>query len=249
VTPEIPPPPWRKPARTPRTPARQPLSQDAIVDAAIRVLDAEGLDAVSMRRVAEELKTGPASLYAHVENKEELLDLVRERVLAEVRLPTPDPARWQEQIKELAYEIQRAHAGHRDIARLSLGSIPTGYYQLRIGEALMAIMVAGGVPPSVAALATDRLSLYITADAYEGALVVANYGLGTPDAAERFRERLAQIHAYYKALPPDAFPMLSRYVDELIEADSDTRFEFGLDMLIRSLDTYVQTPSSGEDRG
>jgi AcrR family transcriptional regulator len=240
VTPEIPPPPWRTPRKTRREPAREPLSQDAIVDAALRVLDADGLDAVSMRRVAEELKTGAASLYAHVANKDELLELVRERVLAEIHLPTPDPARWQDQIRELAFEIQRAHAGHKDIARLSLGTIPTGYHALRVGEAMLGIMLAGGVPPKVAALAADRLSLYITADAYEGALIVAANDLESPHARERFNERLEQIHAYYKALPPDVFPSLTAHVDELIEADSDERFRFGLDMLIRSLETYVE---------
>ncbi len=63
--------------------------------------------------------------------------------------------------------------------------------------------------------------------------------LESPHARERFNERLEQIHAYYKALPPDVFPSLTAHVDELIEADSDERFRFGLDMLIRSLETYV----------
>jgi AcrR family transcriptional regulator len=241
VTQEIPPPPWRTPRKSRPAPARQPLSQELVVDTALKVLDAEGLDAVSMRRVADELKTGPASLYAHVANKEELLDLVRERVLAEVRLPTPDPARWQDQIRELAFEIQRAHAGHRDIARLSLGTIPTGYHALRVGEVMLEILIAGGVPPRVAALAVDRLSLYITADAYEGALIMSSNDLYAPGARERFNERLAQIHDYYKSLPPDRFPALTTHADVLIEADSDERFRFGLDMLIRSLETYVET--------
>jgi AcrR family transcriptional regulator len=202
------------------------------------VLDAEGLDAVSMRRVADELHTGAASLYAHVANKEELLDLVRERVLSEVRVPEPDPARWQEQLRELAVEIQRAHANHRDIARLSLGNIPVGYHAMRIGEAMLAIMLAGGVPPYVAARAADSLSLYIAADAYEGALIVSRYG-DTEEAARSFEGRLAEIQAYYQSLPPDRFPVLSRYAAELIQADSDERFAFGLDMIIRSLETYV----------
>ena len=67
---DMPTPPGRKPRR-PAQP-RQPLTRDAIVGTAIRVLDAEGLEAVTMRRVAQELGTGPASLYAHVSGKQEL---------------------------------------------------------------------------------------------------------------------------------------------------------------------------------
>lgn len=239
VTDVLPPPPWKKPRRAP-SPAREPLSADKIVDAAFKVLDAEGLDAVSMRRVADELDTGAASLYAHVANKEELLELIRERVLSEIRIPEPDPARWQEQLRELAFEIQRAHANHRDIARLSLGNIPVGYHALRMGEGMLAIMLAGGVPPSVAALATDRLALYIAADSFEGALIVARHGLDAADASERFQARLKEIHDYYRTLPRDRFPTLTAHVEELMQADSDERFAFGLDMLIRSLETYVR---------
>jgi AcrR family transcriptional regulator len=235
----LPTPPWKKPRRTP-APGREPLTADKIVDAAFRVLDAEGLDAVSMRRVAEELHTGAASLYAHVANKEELLELVRERVLSEIRVPKPDAAHWQDQLREMAHEIQRAHANHRDVARLSLGNIPVGYHALRIGEGMLAIMLAGGVPPYVAARAADSLSLYIAADAYEGALIVSRYGnLDTEEAAARFRDRLEEIKAYYRSLPRDRFPSLVAYVEELVQADSDERFAFGLDMLIRSLETYV----------
>src|SRR5215475_10267794 len=101
----LPVPAWKATRRPPAT--RPQLSRDLIVETAIRLLDADGLDGVSMRRVADELGTGPASLYAHVANKEELLDLVLDRVLAEVELPEPDPARWQEQLREIGRQTYR----------------------------------------------------------------------------------------------------------------------------------------------
>src|SRR4051794_32123962 len=95
----LPIPPWsarrRRPARD-----RTPLSRDAIVDAAMAILDAEGLDALTMRRVATALGTGPASLYAHVAGKDELLELMIDRVAAELEVPDPDPDHWQEQVKD-----------------------------------------------------------------------------------------------------------------------------------------------------
>ena len=82
---EQPRPPWQRSNQ--RKPARAPLTQDLIVDTALAVLAEEGIEAVTMRRVAQGLDTGPASLYAHVSNKEELHELMADRVLGEVPLP------------------------------------------------------------------------------------------------------------------------------------------------------------------
>src|ERR1700712_1502826 len=117
--PEVPAPPWRTPRKA--APARVPISQDLIVDTAIRVLDGESLEAVSMRRVAQELDTGPASLYAHVANKKELLDLMYDRVVGEIELPTtPDPARWREQARDLLLAMHRTLSAHSDVAAVAL---------------------------------------------------------------------------------------------------------------------------------
>ena len=88
-------PPWRRP----QPPPRAPITREAIVEAALVVLDRVGMDGLSMRRVAEELGTGAASLYWHVRNKEELFQLIFDRVTREIVLPEPDPARWKEQLK------------------------------------------------------------------------------------------------------------------------------------------------------
>src|SRR5262245_40912566 len=96
----VPPPPWRR-APNPRRPPEKPvLSRDLVVKTALGILAAEGFEAVSMRRVAQQLETGPASLYAHVANKEELDELMLDAVLGDVPALEPDPARWTEQVKE-----------------------------------------------------------------------------------------------------------------------------------------------------
>src|ERR1051326_7319273 len=137
MSPEIPVPTWK---RTRQAGNQRPqLSRDVIVDTALRLLDADGLEGVSMRRVAEELGTGPASLYAHVANKEELLDLLHERVVSEVEVPPPDPARWQEQLREVGLRVHEIYSPHRDIAAVSLATVPTGENTLRIAEGMFAI--------------------------------------------------------------------------------------------------------------
>ena len=99
----LPIPPWSA-ARERRVaePAKAPLTRDAIVEAALALLDADGLEGVSMRRVAQRLGTGPASLYQHVGGKDELLELVLDRVSAEVEIPAPGVGAdgWQEPLKE-----------------------------------------------------------------------------------------------------------------------------------------------------
>src|SRR5512132_1396499 len=86
----LPPPPWQRvPERSSRR-RRDPLTREAIVVTALRVLDRDGLDGFSMRRVAEELDTGAASLYWHVGSKDGLLDLILEEVIAEQLDAIPD---------------------------------------------------------------------------------------------------------------------------------------------------------------
>ncbi|MFI0453754.1 TetR/AcrR family transcriptional regulator [Actinomadura sp. 6N118] len=237
---ELPAPPWRKRRRSTPAKAKQPLSQDLIVDTALRILDAEGLDAVSMRRVAQELDTGPASLYAHVSNKEELLEILLDRVSGEMRLPEPDPERWREQIKEVAYEIHRVLSAHADIARVPLGMIPTGPNALRINERVMTIMLAGGVPPQIAAWAVDRFYLYINSDAYEGSIHVTKQRASGLEPAEYIARFLGQVREYFTSLPADRFPVTVRHAPELMSGDGEDRFEFGLELIIRGLESYVE---------
>jgi AcrR family transcriptional regulator len=227
---EVPVPPWRTPPKP--APARVPITQDAIVTAALRVLDAEGLDAVSMRRVGQELDTGPASLYAHVANKKELLDLMFDRVLAEIEPPgPPDPARWREQARELLLTMHATLAAHRDIARVALANIPSGTNALRITEALLQIMRAGRVPEQAAAWFVDRAALYVSADAYEGSLWPAEM----PNPAEF----IGPFREYLRSLPPAQFPATIAMVDALTAGEPGERFRFGVDLMLGGLAALV----------
>src|SRR5438477_2002143 len=108
-------------------PAKPALSREAIVDAALEIVGKEGIDATSMRRVAQALDTGPASLYVYVANRDELLDLMLDRAVAQVPLPEPDPARWREQLKELLHaQARMLTEDYPGLTRLALATIPTG---------------------------------------------------------------------------------------------------------------------------
>ena len=117
-------PPWQQYEKPERT--RHPLSREAIVDAALKIIDEQGYSALSMRAVAQALGTGPASLYAHVANKEQLVDLVMDRVYGEFEVPEPGAAPWQEQLKAFARSGVRVMLSHRGLAAATLGGPPMG---------------------------------------------------------------------------------------------------------------------------
>src|SRR3954452_25169642 len=86
-------------------PAKPPLSRDAIVASALEIARTEGVEALSMRRVAQALDTGPASLYVYVADRRELQELVFDAAIGTIEIDPIDPSRWREQLKELALGI------------------------------------------------------------------------------------------------------------------------------------------------
>ncbi len=113
-------PPWWR-SRKGQHRARPPLTRDAIVDAALTILDADGVDALTIRRLGHELGTGAASLYWHIAGKQELGELVYDRIMGEIDLPDPDPSKWEDQLKDLARQAYRVMLSHNDAVRLSIG--------------------------------------------------------------------------------------------------------------------------------
>jgi AcrR family transcriptional regulator len=235
----LPPPPWRRTTPSRARTVRTPLTQDQIVQAGLRIVTAEGIEAVSMRRLAAEFGTGPSSLYAHVANKDELLQLMFDEICRDLPIPEPDPERWQEQIKQMARDGYRAMMAHGDIARAALALIPTGPNAMRLSDGMLGVMLAGGLSPHVAGWALDRLFLYMVADAYESSLYRARIGDADEKVAAYFAEFTDQLATYYEELPADRFPHLKAHARALVGGDGDQRFDFGLDMLIDGLSRHV----------
>src|SRR5437764_7206921 len=119
-------------------PARPPLSREAVLEAGLHVLRARGIEGVTMRAVAAELETGPASLYVYVANREDLLDQMFDLVAGSVDLgPEPEPDRWQEQLEALLTRVVEAMDAHPGIARVPLANVPTGPGATRVAERVL----------------------------------------------------------------------------------------------------------------
>ncbi len=205
------------------------LSVPVIVAAAIEVLDEAGFAGLSMRRVAGRLGTGAASLYAHVSGREELLELVFDALVGQVKLETPDPARWREQVHRLLRDLRDVLASHTDAALAGLGRVPTSPQTLAAAEVLTGVLRAGGLSDRVIALGFDQLILYVSAFAYEAGL----YRKADPAEIERY---FAGVHAFYAGLPAGRYPVLTAIAPLMTGPDADDRFEFGLNVLIAGLE-------------
>jgi AcrR family transcriptional regulator len=221
----IPAPPWGPAAK----PARRTITREAIVETALGVLDRDGLDALSMRRVAAEMGTGAAALYRHVANKDELLDLLLDRVIGEIEPPPPpDPERWTEQLKEVGRSVRAGMLRHRDVVRVSMGRFPAGPNGLRFAEGLLAILRAGGLPDRTAATASHLSTVIVNAFALEDLAP-----LGGPEATPE--DVGAMLEGYVASLPADRFPNLVAVASELAADDLDTRFELLMEIFVEGL--------------
>lgn len=216
---------------------KERLTRDRIVDVALEQMRERGYGAVSMRSIARELGTGPASLYAHVANKDALDQLVIDRIASRIVLSAPDPGRWQEQVREHLRGALAAYRAHPGAAQAGLATIPTGEGGMRIADGLLGVVLAGGIHPQAAAWFLDLVALYVSAIAAEES-IWAERGKSRVAGGDPFTEEdvIAGVHQLFRAAAPTAYPFLSAHADAMVAGDADTRFEFGLDVLLAGLE-------------
>jgi len=158
----------REPVSRRDRPAKPALTRDWIIETAVRVMRAEGLARVTMRRLATELDTGPASLYVYVANTAELHAAILEEMLGEVDLaPATTSDDWREQVDAVLGSYSRVLDENPGLARSALVARPSGPNYLNLLEALLTLLGKGGVPDAQAAWGVDILLLMATASVVE----------------------------------------------------------------------------------
>jgi AcrR family transcriptional regulator len=217
---------------------RAPISRDAIIDAAIRILDAEGVAALTVRRLAHDLDTGPATLYWHIAGKDELGELVYDRIMAAVELPEPDPSQWAAQLKAMATQSYRLLLQHNDAVKLSIGRVPTGPSMMRIMEWLLALLRGTGMPDEVACYFGDLLGRYIDAS------VLDDHGTAPGGKGPEHDEMMSMVVDYFGSLPESRYPNLVSMVRSgaMFSMDNERRFEMGMDIILRGVSSYLDEP-------
>ena len=158
----------RTPISRRERPAKPALTRDGIVAAAVTLMRAQGLEKVTMRRLAQELDTGPASLYVYVASTAELHAAVLDELLGEVdRDPAGGQGDWRERLAGVLTSYTEMLFEHPALARSALTARPSGEHYLRLLERLLALLDEGGVPPVQAAWGVDVLLQSATATAAE----------------------------------------------------------------------------------
>jgi TetR/AcrR family transcriptional regulator, tetracycline repressor protein len=224
-------PPWRSRPRRRGLPKPQ-LSREAVVAAALQVLDAEGGEALTMRRVADQIGVSASSLYGYVANKEELVQLVLDRIFHEVEVP-PTGGNWQDTLKELGRAMLAMYRRHRGVAALTLGRVAMTPSMLPVSERVLSELRSAGMPDRVTAFAGDLAGLYVGAFAYE---------LDVTPLAGHGMDFLAQFTSWMKSLPADRFPNTVALAGVAVAETAEQRFEWGMDVLIRGLESYLKEP-------
>ena len=199
--------------------ARRPLSQPSVVDAALRLVDRQGLDALSMRRLGAALRVEAMSLYKHVPNKAALLDLLAERVLGDVA--PPPAASWDERLRHLARELRRVALAHPHVFPLVATRMPSSPRALAPLEALLGALREAGLTDPAALRHFWALLAYQT-----GALLsemAARTDAGSPG------------HSVPAALDLARFPNLVRLGGVIGACDFGTEYENGLEIAIGAI--------------
>ncbi|WP_329560896.1 TetR/AcrR family transcriptional regulator [Kitasatospora sp. NBC_01266] len=225
------------PPPTPRSrrerPAKPALSRDGIVAVAVEVMRAEGLERVTMRRLAQELDTGAASLYVYVRNTAELHAAILDELLGEVDLgPVRATGDWRARLATVLTSYTAVLFEHPGLARSALVARPSGAHYLDLLEALLALLAEGGVPAERAAWAVDVLLQLATASAAEHAT------RGEADHARTSAEMDA-LGTALSGADPARHPQLAALGTELLSGTGQDRLAWSLQVLISGI---LQTP-------
>ncbi|MGW7616831.1 TetR/AcrR family transcriptional regulator C-terminal domain-containing protein [Streptomyces antimycoticus] len=210
---------------------KAPITVEQVIDTALDVVATEGYEALTMRRLAGALDTGPASLYAHVVNKADLDELLIGRLCAELVLPEPDPAAWRDQVRGVCAQMRDQYLKYPGISRAALAMAPTDLEIVRVSEGMLAILLAGGVAPQAAAWAIDALFLYVAGYCLEMSIARRR---STRDDAAWVLDR-DELLRRFTALPAETFPHTTRHAAELTAGEGHDRFDFTLALMVDGL--------------
>jgi AcrR family transcriptional regulator len=211
-----------------RDASRQPLSRERVVRAAMALADAGGIDALTMRRLGDELGVEAMSLYKHVANKDDLIDGMTDAVFAEIELPS-GATDWRTAMRERAVSVRAALSRHPWATPLMQSRTSPGPATMRHHDTVIGTLRTAGFSVALTAHAFSALDSYIYGFALQQRSLPFETGEQTAELAEAI---LAQF-------PAEAYPHLAELtVQHVLQPGYDygDEFEFGLDLVLDGLE-------------
>jgi AcrR family transcriptional regulator len=229
-------------------PAKPALTRQGIIDTALAILRDEGLDKVTMRRVATALDSGHASLYVYVRNTEDLHAQILDVLLGEVSPPESGAGTWRDRVKALLSSYRDVLFRHPEIARMAMSTQPSGPNYMALVEAILALLHEGGVPDRAAAWGVDLLLLYPTAVAVEHS---------PPKATKQKANALSSLATEIGDMDPARYPHLVRLGAHIVSGDGPARADWAFDVLLDGIlaagspppHEAAASPTSGDAAG
>ena len=194
--------------------------------AGLALLDREGFDALTMRRLAEDLGVGTMTLYGYFRNKRELLDALMDVAVSERVLP-PAEGHWRERLGGLIRQARRNLVAHPGLVQIRVRQPVLRPEALRFAEAGLSILLDAGFDKREAARAFRLLFTY-------------SFGYAAFSPSDSVEEDRAAARAALGALPPESYPALASAVDEASEAmGGEEAFEDGLECILDGLEARL----------
>jgi AcrR family transcriptional regulator len=222
------------------------LSRAEIVDAAIAVADAEGPEAVSMRRIAQVLRAGTMSLYWHVAGKEHLLDLMLDALVGEVEVPAPS-GNWRADLRGYALSQRRSLLRHRWVTDYIGGRPALGPHTIRAAERSMALLDKLHLDAATTMNIVQAVNTYVLGGVlreFQELQVQHEQAQGQLAGGGSAQLRAAAAEWAARLRSAGGFGHFLQIFDQGLDPDSadtrDQRFEFGLDCLLGGIEAAVR---------
>ncbi len=217
-------------------PAKPALTREGIIAAALTILRDEGLETVTMRRLAAALDTGAASLYVYVHDTEDLHAQLLDALLGSVADAVPVDSPWRERIAAVLTSYVHILFEYPGIARLTLLTQPSAPNYLALIDLLIALLGEGGIPDRDAAWAVDLLLQFATATAAEQSV---------RKRSARVVADIASLSDTIATINAARYPNIARLGSELT-GGGGARFRWGLDVLLAGIIATPRAPLASD---
>ena len=222
----------REVQQTPAPAARRPLTRERILQTGLRLIDQQGSEAFTMRKLAKALGVDPMSIYRHVENKEALLDGVAEVLWGEIELPESE-AGWEALLRSMATSLRALGHTHPHAYPLLLNCQILPLAALRLWDVTLEQLQQDGFERKRAA------DIICTVSSYAIGYTMVELSALLPERSERVAEEkmsdIGRLTQVMRRLPRETPAHLVEVASVIMDCDLDAQFTFGLDLMLTSL--------------